>query len=156
VRGYLIDVNHVTAWEKANPLFMDRLSLKPPECLIFVSAATLAELVWGNAITTTTDSERRKQFKAFVMQELWPYRLGITGTTSLEYAEILERVWRKTPPKTANTRTDHRLLELGVDINDVWMVATAMERNLTLLTQDKMTHIREVVPEVVFEDWTRV
>ena len=34
-------------------------------------------------------------------------------------------------------------MSLGVDINDVWMVATASERNLTVLTQDKMACIRE-------------
>jgi predicted nucleic acid-binding protein len=47
------------------------------------------------------------------------------------------------------------LIQQGVDINDVWIFATAWTHNLTLLTQDGMGAIRAVVPdeEVAVEDW---
>lgn len=153
VRGYLVDANHVTAWETANATFMAKLNQKPPECLIYVSAITFGEIQWGLAVTTSTDTARRKQFDAFVARELWHFVLDVSAPVALAYADILARLWRAHPPAKADTKTDAHLVSLGVDVNDVWLVATAKERNLTVLTQDKMTHVRGVVPEVTFECW---
>ena len=48
--------------------------------------------------------------------------------------------------------------ELGFDENDLWIVAQAVERNLVLVTSDKMNRIRDTVRslyrELRFEDWT--
>jgi predicted nucleic acid-binding protein len=153
VRGYLVDANHVTAWETASTAFMAKLGQKPPACLIYVSAITFGEIQWGLAVTTSTDTARRKQFETFVARELWPFVLDVSGPVATAYADILGRLWRKHPPAKTDTKTDAHLVSLGVDINDVWLVATAKERNLTVLTQDKMAHIRDVVPEVTFESW---
>ncbi|HUP58848.1 MAG TPA: PIN domain-containing protein [Thermoanaerobaculia bacterium] len=153
MRGYLIDANHIGAWEKASAAFMVRLNQKPPERLIFISVVTLGELEWGLSTTTTTDSERRKQGRAFIDQELRPYALDLTVTTSGTYAEILRRIWHAHPPANSRVRTEAHLLSLGVDINDVWMVAAASERGLTVLTEDKMSVIRAAAPHVEFECW---
>jgi predicted nucleic acid-binding protein len=46
------------------------------------------------------------------------------------------------------------LSDLGVDVNDVWIVAVAWEHNLTLLTNDRMPVLREVVGnDVEFDSW---
>lgn len=153
VRGYLIDDNHVTAWSVEQAAFMGRLRQKPPQWLIFVSTVTLGEIEWGQLVTTSTDQERRRRYKEFVARELWQFVLPVTPTVSFAYAEILDRIWRKNPPSTKSTRTEAHIVSLGVDINDLWLVATAKERNLTVLTQDRMAKIREVVPEVAFECW---
>jgi predicted nucleic acid-binding protein len=71
------------------------------------------------------------------------------------YAQIIERIWKNYPPANPTVRTDQHLVSLGVDMNDVWIVASAWERGLTLLTSDKMTCIRRVVPEVEMECWTQ-
>lgn len=57
------------------------------------------------------------------------------------------------PPKK---RTERHLLDLGVDINDVWAVAVAWEHGLIFVTEDKMACIREAVgSDVQFECWTQ-
>lgn len=153
MRGYLIDANHIGVWETATPAFMAHLNLKAPECLIFISVVTLGEVEWGLSTTTTTDPERRKQFRSFIERELRPHALDLTITTSGTYAEILTRIWQEHPPASAGMRTDAHLLSLGVDINDVWMVAAASDRGLTVLTEDKMAVIRTAAPDVDFECW---
>ena len=42
---------------------------------------------------------------------------------------------------------------LGVDVNDIWIAAVAVERNLVLLTEDRMDVIRVCVPEIRFDNW---
>jgi predicted nucleic acid-binding protein len=152
VRGYLLDTNHVTAREKRNPKFMERLRKTPPENQMRVSAITIGELECGHLITTTTDAARRAEANAFIQKEVLPYCLDVTHATRIYYAQILERIWRKHPPPEGKG-TEAHLVQNGVDINDVWTVALAWEHNLTLLTADSMAVIKASVPEVAFENW---
>ena len=152
VKGYLIDANHIGAWEMKQPTFMARLNQKPPECLIFISVVTLGEVEWGLLTTTTTNAARRKEWRKFVDRELRHYHLDLTLSMSATYADILNRLWLANPP-VRGVETDAHLLSMGVDVNDVWLVAVALERGLTVLTEDKMTAIRAVVPEVAFDCW---
>ena len=69
------------------------------------------------------------------------------------YAEIMGRIWKAYPPASRKTSTDEHLLSKGVDINDVWVVAVAKHYRMTLLTEDGMKVLREVVPEITFENW---
>ena len=43
--------------------------------------------------------------------------------------------------------------EWGVDINDMWTVAVALEHGLVLITRDKLTKVRAVMPELKVENW---
>lgn len=49
--------------------------------------------------------------------------------------------------------------ELGIDENDLWIVAQAVERNLVLVTSDKMRRIRKTIRELHsgfrVEDWAK-
>ena len=57
----------------------------------------------------------------------------------------------------ARCRRSNMARELGIDENDLWIVAQAVERNLVLVTSDKMWRIRETVcelyPDFGSEDW---
>jgi predicted nucleic acid-binding protein len=44
---------------------------------------------------------------------------------------------------------DHLGNKIGIDENDLWIVALAAERNLTLITHDRMRRIRDVVQQDV-------
>lgn len=79
--------------------------------------------------------------------------LEIDENTREWYAEIIGRIWRYYPPPQANTRTEAHLNRLGVDINDVWIAATASKHNLTLLTTDNMNVIKEATPRLSFDNW---
>jgi predicted nucleic acid-binding protein len=44
--------------------------------------------------------------------------------------------------------------ELGIQENDLWIAAQALEYNLVLVTNDKMDRIRDVCEDLQVENWT--
>jgi len=155
LRGYLLDANHVDAYHLEHPTFIERLRQVPADTLVRICTITLGEIEAGLRITTTTDQARRDDYAVFIINEL-PLAIEVGVATRFYYAEIIERIFRRhSPPHGKKTKTEPHLLSLGVDINDLWTFAVAWEHGLTLLTQDKMTCIREVVSieEVNVECW---
>lgn len=148
-----MDNNHVGAWANEHPMFMERFNRLPGDTPIRVSTITIGEMECGHLITTTTNLVQREKHKRFLTTQIIPYNaLPITATTRVTYAEILHRILtnhRKPPSK----RTEAFLVESGVDINDVWSVALAMEHGLTFLTTDRMAYVKEAAEEVTFENW---
>ena len=153
MKGYLLDTNHVAAWEKQAPTFMAKVGAIPSgEDLPKVCAITIGEVEAGHAINPTTNQARRDEFEKFVRVKLHPTALDVRITTRVKYAEIIRRLVAK-HPKSPSENIGKYLSRIGVDVNDVWIVAVAWEHNLTLLTTDKMEKIRDAVPEVDFDDW---
>jgi predicted nucleic acid-binding protein len=152
VNGYLMDTNHVVAWEAQNPPLIAKLTALPPNTLVYTSAITLGEITAGHEMTPG-DPTRRQQAKAFLNIYAVPDAVAVTHYTEWYYGRIIGRIWKRTPPAKASISTDAHLVSLGVNINDVWIVACAWEHGLILLTTDKMDCIREVVPEVTWENW---
>ena len=42
---------------------------------------------------------------------------------------------------------------MGLDVNDIWIAAIALEHNLVLVTKDGMAKIREAAPSLRIENW---
>ncbi len=127
----------------------------PPDCLLWVCTITLGEIEAGHRMTKTTDQLKRDEYDRFVNDNFPHVALEVSLSTRNYYAEIIARIWRKHPPPPKK-RTERHLLDLGVDINDVWAVAVAWEHGLIFVTEDKMTCIREAVgSDVQFECWTQ-
>ncbi len=151
--GYLLDTNHVSAWEERNERFMARLRTVPPENVIWVCPITLGELEWGLRITQSTDQHRRQIARAFINREVLSFVQDVTLHTRESYALIMERIFQKHPPAKAGIKTQAHLSQLSVDVNDVWIAAVALEHGLMLLTEDEMRCIRECVPELRVDNW---
>ena len=153
MRGYLIDVNHVQAHFSKNEAFMSKIRVVPPQDLMRLSAITLGEITAGHEMNTTTDKLRRGEFEKFVVNEYLLYVMNVTATTQTYYGKIMGRIWKKSAPTNRRIGTDTHLASLGVNLNDVWLVASAWEHGLVVLTQDKMQCIRDASPEVQFDCW---
>ena len=128
----------------------------PKDTQIFTCAITLGEITAGHEMTAgglNVDAARRHRVRAFLNLEIIPNVISISHSTETYYGQILGRIWRRTPPPKASVSTDSHLVALGININDVWIVACAWEHNLTLLTTDKMTPIKDTTPEVNFDNW---
>ena len=132
---------------------MAKLLALPTDTQIRVCTITLGELQAGHELTVTTDQSRRDEVTAFIQATFVPNALPISHSTGYYYAQIMARIWRRHPPAKNKTSTDLHLAMLGVNINDVWIVASAWEHGLTLLTNDAMSCIKPDVPEVNWEDW---
>jgi len=152
VNGYLMDTNHVVAWEGGNPALMAKLDAMSKDNLVCTCAIVIGEMSAGHYMTDG-DPRRRHQVRQFLNIWVIPYVVEVRATTESYYGQIVGRLWKVPPLPKSSTDTDAHLVSLGVNVNDVWIVACAWEHNLTLLTADKMAKIREVTPEVTFENW---
>jgi len=153
VNGYLMDTNHVTEWEAQNPVLVARVKSLPTTDMIFTSAITLGEIAAGHEMTPGGDLHRRHLVRQFLNLNCIPNTVSVSHYTESYYGKIMGRLWKRKPPASRSVPTETHLRNLGVDINDVWIVACAWEHGLTLLTSDSMTPIRDVTPEVTFENW---
>lgn len=161
MRGYLIDNNHIGAIARQEPRVMVRLNKIPPENFPYICTITLGEIEAGDLLTTSTDLLKREEFLTYVYEWFLPKAIEIRATTRIYYAEIMARIYKKYP-KPSKRETERHLVELGIDINDVWTAAVAFEHGLIFVTNDKMACIREVLTDsdyiktpgiVNFEDW---
>lgn len=146
--GYVLDTNHISAHFEEKPSVLAQIDSLPAETLLFVSAITIGEIEAAHRTNPPSDwkaQEVRDAFIAFVNERYLPLTLEISDTTRFSYADIIECLWKDCAP-ARRTRTEYHLAhEFGVDINDVWIVASALEHNLTLVTQDKMERITKAV-----------
>jgi len=78
VRGYLLDTNHVGAYHRKEPNFVQRLRDVPPQNLPRVCAITLGEIEAGMRLTTAGDQVQRDDYARFVLEDLfrlsWKWR----------------------------------------------------------------------------------
>src|SRR5665213_2886913 len=149
--GYLLDVNHIVAlFCKKEPVIQKVQSL-PVGTQLLASAITLGEIEAGHCMTATTKQSRRDEYVAFIHKEFRPNVLKISDSTGYYYGRLIGDIWKRHPPAKSSIRTDQHIVGLGVDINDVWAVAAAMEHGLVFVTSDNMAVIREVVATSQFE-----
>lgn len=154
MNGYLMDTNHVAAWEAQNQSLIRKMTSLPPNTLIYSSAITLGEISAGHQMTSG-DALRRHQVKQFLDLYIVPNSVPVSHYTESYYGQIIGRIWKHTPPANASISTDAHLVALGVNINDVWIAASAWERGLILLTTDKMACIRAIITasEITWDNW---
>ncbi len=82
-------------------------------------------------------------------------------TPTATYGDLRARLFEKFAPKKRRRKglRPEELIdpvtakELGIQENDLWIAAQAIERNLVLVTNDAMARIQEVASELKVEDW---
>jgi predicted nucleic acid-binding protein len=153
LNGYLLDTNHVEALAKRNPKIVQKVQSLPPNTQVRTCTITLGEIEAGNLITITTDQQKRNQALAYINATFLPNALAVSHSTRIQYAAIISRIWQQRPPHKGSVQTESHLVSLGVNINDVWIVAVGWEHGLIIATTDKMEVIRKVVPEVQWDNW---
>ncbi|MCH8880886.1 MAG: PIN domain-containing protein [Planctomycetes bacterium] len=131
---------------------------------VCVSVVTLGEIEYGRAANPGGMGGRLDEYSRFV-RELLPRMLEVSKHTAEPYGRVRAKLVDRFPPpggwskkKRAEQLYDPiAAREFGFDENDLWLVAQAIERNLVLVTSDKMTHIKEAVREIqpsfAFENW---
>ena len=164
-RGYLLDTNIIRPWfdENRNPEHelvvstIDRLGSETP---LVTSAVVLGEIEYGYAANPAQQSTTR-EILTFTRTQL-PRFLSVTTATTPIYGRLRGALFDKYAPKKRRKGLRPEQLvhpitskKLGIQENDLWIAAQAIEHNLVLVTNDDMVHIRTVAPELVVEDWTK-
>ena len=153
--AYLLDTNLVSAlWDRLHPQHdsarshVEAFGSDP----VYVSVVTFAEIEYGlltaPRISGTRQSMVRDAMRAFRLV------LDIGGHTYGCYADLRARLFGKYSPKDGRGRLKAKRVAdlwertpdklLGIQENDLWLAGQAMERDLVLVTSDRMTRIIEV------------
>ena len=168
MQGYLLDTQTIRYWFDGKsgqfPAVEANAQRYAANSPLYVSVVTLGEIEYGHASNPDGAGARRDEFLRFLAQ--LPQRLEVSRHTAEPYGRVRACLAQKFPPaggwhkkKRAEQLYDPvTALALGIDENDLWLVAQAVERNLVLVSSDKMNRIREAVAEVYgsfrVEDWS--
>jgi tRNA(fMet)-specific endonuclease VapC len=127
---------------------------------LWISVITLGEIEYGQRVVSETITVEQQAFIEFTSIR-FPRALEIKSTTRVEYGRLRAGLFKRYSPKEKRQpglRPEQLVdpitaKELGIQENDIWIAAQALEYNLALVTNDKMTRIREVCNDLMVENW---
>lgn len=164
MRGYLLDTNIVSYWftggSLQHELINTRIQSLPEGSLLAVSAITLGEIEYGHRVVSPQETAVQTDFLEFIEERL-PTVFSVEATTRLYYGKLRALLFEKlvSPGKRKTGLRPEQLvdpvtsLELGIQENDLWIAAQALEYNLVLVTADKLQRVRAVAAELEIENW---
>ena len=164
VRGYLLDANIVACWfnesKPGHASVVEHIEGFPDRTPLRVSAVTLGEIEFGHRKESSSPTPIQVQYSRFVRDQL-PYVVDIRRSTAVYYGSLRADLFKKYRPKRRKKplRPEDLVdpetsLALGIQENDLWIAAQAVEHNLVLVSNDKLHHIRTVAAGMLdIEDW---
>ena len=165
-KSYLLDTNIASAlWDELDENHADALTFIQNAAalgdLIYVSRITIAEIEYGYKLYVSTQQDRRN--KAEEAMRAYRNIKEIGKKTTGPYSDIRAAVFTLFAPRNSKNRIKNvrpeRLTdkttgaELGIQENDLWIAAIAVEYNLYLVTDDRMARIREAWPGLKVVKW---
>lgn len=164
LKGYLLDTNILSYWFAEGSAEHERvtqhiLSL-PGDSLLAISAITLGEVEYGHRAVSAEETPKQTTFLELINEQL-PTVLNVMASTRLYYGRLRADLFEKFYPagrKKRGLRPEQLVdpvtsLELGIQENDLWIAAQAIEYNLVLVTADRLQQIREVAKDLDVENW---
>jgi len=128
---------------------------------VWISSVTWGEIEFGYQWQTKKEISLESQFRQFIYS-VAPKEFIVNKHVTPEYGRIRVMLFEKFGPKDRKInglRPEQLIdpvtsLQLGIQENDLWIVAQAITRNLTLVTNDKLARIQEVTgDELNIENW---
>lgn len=153
--GYLFDTNAVSPLWNARHLehntvktFLSGISQSP----VWLSTIVLAEIEYGLKIAPKMDIESQNQVRREISNH--PLILDIDKHTIAPYSDLRAELFKTYSPRDRRGRLTVKWPEdlfertnakiLGVQENDIWIAAQAIQYNLILVTDDHMLRLVEV------------
>lgn len=170
MKGYLLDTNAVCDWLDETKPRHDAVSQKveqaaQAQAVIVTSSIVLGEIEYGIAATGDAAPRALAGFHRQVTRQFARERLllNVSKSTTSIYGDLRARLFEKFAPKKRRRKglrpeelaDPVTAKELGIQENDLWIAAQAIERNLILVTNDGrlVRRIQDVAPELKAEDW---
>lgn len=166
-KDYLSDTNFATNLfvtsrtdhQKAN-LFLQKV--RDLGGRIYLSRIAIAEVEYGLALNPSVSLMLKQQMengiKAYQVKDIGKH-------TTPHYAKIRAELFDKKAPRDKKGKIKRGLspeqftalkptaYEFGIQENDLWIAAIAVELNMTLVTGDKMNQLKSVFPALNLENW---
>ncbi|MCC6227734.1 MAG: type II toxin-antitoxin system VapC family toxin [Phycisphaerales bacterium] len=130
-----------------------------------VSVVTLGEIEFGHRVALAPNPAAQAAYMKFVREEL-PASWEVSEDAVAAYGELRARLFNKYAPgdKRKPKMLPEQLVnpatakELGIQENDLWIAAQAMAHEMVLVTNDRMSRIREVAAgmhmALLIQNWT--
>ncbi len=168
MNGYILDTNAVSDWLDSTRPRHTAVSGRAQQCarakaFLLTSTIVLGEIEYGIQVAPKNKMQSLGEFRAQVDVQFVRKRflLDVSRSTTLVYGDLRARLFEKYAPgpkRKKGLRPEELTCpatpkELGIQENDLWIAAQAIERNLVLVSNDAMKRIRAVAPELRVEDW---
>ncbi len=145
---YLLDTNHCSAIINGNTAMINVLR-NQGDHTIAISIITYAELLY-----MADKSARRSENIPVVEEFLAKVDLYfIDEETAILYSQIKTSVFNHFAPKEKNKRRRTSISHLGFTDHDLWIVATAIQHGLILVSADSDFQRINQVQEFSWESW---
>ncbi|MEH2158856.1 type II toxin-antitoxin system VapC family toxin [Nostoc sp.] len=145
---YLLDTNHCSYLINNNPQVVATAQSYAQDTF------GISIISYGELLYMTEKSERREINLQVVQAFLTEIDIYLINKEIAEiYSQLKNHIFRQFAPKEKNKRRSTRIQDLGFDDNDLWIAATAIYHNITLVSADSdFTRIQEVYSFSV-ESW---
>jgi predicted nucleic acid-binding protein len=168
MKGYLLDTNALSDWldsTKPRHASVSRRieELAAGKALLLTSTIVLGEIEYGIKVAPQERQQSLDKLRAQIDVEFVHERLllNVTRSTTIVYGDLRARVFEKYAGKERKKglRPEELVCPttskvLGIQENDLWIAAQAIERNMVLASNDThMMRIREAATELDVEDW---
>ena len=168
MKGYLLDTNTVSDWLDSTRPNHESVSERVDQCaranaILLTSTIVLGEIEYGIRVASKDRRQSLDQLRAQVDVQFVRKRLllEVSRSTAIVYGDLRAKLFEKYAPRSKRTKAmrPEELVcpvtskVLGIQENDLWIAAQAVERNLVLVSSDVMRRIRAAAPELVVEDW---
>jgi predicted nucleic acid-binding protein len=122
----------------------------PSNSILGISIISWGEVAYGHKAESPDETPIQVEYIQFIKSKR-PKTFEIDIHTANKYGELRALLFEKYTPKRRKPGLRPEQLidpvtsrELGIQENDLWIAAQAMVRNMTLVTNDKLSRIREV------------
>lgn len=177
MRDFLLDTQTIRYWHDSacsqhavvtgNVASLRKLTapieLKPR---LLVSVVTLGEIEFGHRVALAPNPAAQAAYMKFVREEL-PESFEVSSDAATAYGELRARLFNKYAPgdKRKPKMLPEQLVdpatakEIGIQENDLWIAAQAIAHGMVLVTNDRMTRIREAAAGMSMplftQNWTQ-
>lgn len=130
---------------------------------LLICAVVAGEVEYGLRAALLPDLEQQTKVRRMIKS--FPVTLHISPETAVpHYAQARANIFLKFAPQTRRRRRGissyvEELMDptaakaLGIQENDLWIAAVALQYNLVLVTDDRLRRICEAVPDLRVENW---
>jgi tRNA(fMet)-specific endonuclease VapC len=148
--GYLFDTNIWSyAFEQAT--FVTDKIQKLENSQIYLSAVVWGEVIFG---AKTNPRFPFDEYRKFIHKDK-PLILPIDKHVAEVFGDLKAKIFEKKSAKVFRANSGRKNLlknpmpakDMGVDENDLWLVAQALAYNLILITNDRMRTILQLAPK---------
>lgn len=164
--GYLLDTNAAQDWYTEKNGVAKKINSLPDDTVIKISCISVGEIEFGgNLFLRGRDHAALADFEMWMRKKFPKGRiLTLTDHTGACYGKLKARLRESFSLPDQENNPEHWFSPtvatvLGIEENDLWIAAQAIEHQLVLVSRDKMEAIRsaaeaEDLYRLRYEDWS--